>query len=439
MDKLLCLFICTLISLLLKIDATAVHWPSGYSYEWESVEESTGLSMVGKLYISEGEGAVRWDLYGGENTYIVKLKDPKTRGLYYYFPETVGADANKMNCFFSPIPPHITISRFELPNLEGYSKSGMISVNGAQVQEWTLKRNQFGMKMEKSLWINMATKTRGPIPVMGHSTLYVGKSDASLIGAIRQNVMYYNYIPQEPNKNIWDGPNNVECHIAPQELQKLVNDHFKATVGRVIPLAESISEQVSVTGKKYKGLKISSSSQDSALPFPYTDDEVREMAAALPKSFDWRLRGAVTEVKNQMRCGSCWAFGTVGSMEGAYFLKTGILTDMSEQALMDCDWTHDPKDNSTSGGCYGSNPENAFKWIENHGGLPLTVDYGNYREINGRCKLNNIKPVAPIKGYVRVHNNMDAVKVALYHHGPLHCINIHSTRIQYIHSWSVAF
>ncbi|KAF6204523.1 hypothetical protein GE061_002865 [Apolygus lucorum] len=420
MDKLLCLFICTLISLLLKINATAVHWPSGYSVEWEAVDESTGLSVVAKQYLSGGEGAVRWDLYGGENTFILKLKDPKTEGLYYYFPETFGADANKMNCYFIPGLPleNVTTSQYGLPNTEGYSKSGMITVNGAQVQEWTLKRDKFGMKSEESLWINMATKTGGPIPVMGHSTLYLGKSDAFFIGALRRNVLYYNYIPQEPEKSIWDGPNNVDCHIPSPDDQGIVNGIFYAMIGRDIPLAESTSEQVSVTGKKYKGLKISSSSQDSALPFPYTEEEVREMAAALPKSFDWRLRGAVTEVKNQMHCGSCWAFGTVGSMEGAYFLKTGILTDMSEQALMDCGWTHDP-DNSTSGGCFGNDPGNAFKWIENHGGLPLTVDYGNYREINGRCKLNNIKPVAPIKGYVHVHNNTDAVKVALYHHGPL--------------------
>ncbi|KAF6204525.1 hypothetical protein GE061_002867 [Apolygus lucorum] len=326
MDKLLCLFICNLISLLLKIDATAVHWPSGYSVEWEAVDESSGLSVVAKLYLSEGEGAVRWDLYGGENTFILKLKDPKTKGLYYYFPETVGADVNKMNCFFIPGLPleNVTTSQYGLPDTEGYSKSGMISVNGAQVQEWTYKINKFWILSDGSLWINMGTKTEGPIPVKAHTTSY--------------------------------------------------DD---------------------------------------------TNDEVREMAAALPKSFDWRLRGAVTEVKDQMHCGSCWAFGTVGSMEGAYFLKTGILTDMSEQALMDCGWTHDPDDNTTNGGCFGNDPENAFKWIENHGGLPLTVDYGNYREINGRCKLNNIKPVAPIKGYVHVHNNTDAVKVALYHHGPL--------------------
>lgn len=57
---------------------------------------------------------------------------------------------------------------------------------------------------------------------------------------------------------------------------------------------------------------------------------------SLAKSVDWTTKGAVTAIKNQGSCGSCWAFSTTGALEGAWQISTGKLAPISEQQFVDC-------------------------------------------------------------------------------------------------------
>ena len=91
-----------------------------------------------------------------------------------------------------------------------------------------------------------------------------------------------------------------------------------------------------------------------------------------PESVNWVEKGAVTPVKNQGQCGSCWSFSTTGALEGAYFIKNKKLLSFSEQELVDCD---NLKNGGKDHGCNGGLMDNAFKWIEKNGGLCLEKDY----------------------------------------------------------------
>jgi len=96
------------------------------------------------------------------------------------------------------------------------------------------------------------------------------------------------------------------------------------------------------------------------------------LVESLPDSVDWVSKGAVTPVKNQGQCGSCWSFSTTGSLEGAFYLKTGTLDSFSEQQLVDCD---NRKNGGKDMGCNGGLMDNAFSWIEKNKGLCTEDSY----------------------------------------------------------------
>ncbi|KAF8755782.1 hypothetical protein HU200_011251 [Digitaria exilis] len=96
----------------------------------------------------------------------------------------------------------------------------------------------------------------------------------------------------------------------------------------------------------------------------------------LPLSVDWRQKGAVTAVKDQGKCGSCWAFSAVVAVEGINAIKTGSLVSLSEQELIDCD--------TEENGCQGGLMQNAFEFIKARGGITTEAVYP-YRARNGTC------------------------------------------------------
>lgn len=103
-------------------------------------------------------------------------------------------------------------------------------------------------------------------------------------------------------------------------------------------------------------------------------------AGGLPSSFDWRSKGAVTSVKDQGQCGSCWTFSATGAIEGAWAIAKGQLVDLAEQQLVDCATGI----SYGSHGCSGGQMEGAFKYVIEHGQCSL-ASYP-YTATDGTCK-----------------------------------------------------
>ena len=153
--------------------------------------------------------------------------------------------------------------------------------------------------------------------------------------------------------------------------------HEKAAGGGLIarhPRADSLdsaapssffSSKKNVGGKSGASGKASSSSSSSSSSPPFLDSlhEPSVPFDSLPATVDWRGTPADSPVKDQAMCGSCWAFGTVGSLEAAVFRETGRQILLSEQQLVDCAWS-DPsyEGKYPNAGCYGGYQTTAFDW-----------------------------------------------------------------------------
>jgi len=139
----------------------------------------------------------------------------------------------------------------------------------------------------------------------------------------------------------------------------------------------------------------------------------RELQSA-PDTLDWRMYGAVTPVKDQSVCGSCWSFGTVGTLEGTLFLQTGKLVRLSQQALVDCSWGFG------NNGCDGGEDFRAYQWIMKHNGIPTEDSYGPYLGQDSYCRLDQADMGLKIKGWVNVTSGSnEALKFAIASRGPV--------------------
>jgi len=137
-------------------------------------------------------------------------------------------------------------------------------------------------------------------------------------------------------------------------------------------------------------------------------------AQAIPTSYDWRKSGAVTPVKDQGQCGSCWAFSATEGIESAYYLAKKKLFVLSPQQIVSCDDNDD--------GCNGGDLPTAFQYVQGAGMetnaiYPYTSGDGD----DGTCQYNQQDVVVTISGfkYATTSGNETQMQLASLQHGPL--------------------
>jgi C1A family cysteine protease len=142
--------------------------------------------------------------------------------------------------------------------------------------------------------------------------------------------------------------------------------------------------------------------------------------STLAGSIDWRTKGAVTPVKDQGQCGSCWSFSATGAMEGAYKNKYGVLQSFSEQNFVDCD---NRANGGSDLGCNGGLMDSAFSWAKKNGGICTEAGYpyvSGTTKTAGTCQktCSKVANSAPIS-YVDVQINSDSAMMSALNLNPV--------------------
>lgn len=398
----------------------------------------------------------RIDYYHGQvSTY--QLASQKPAGVSYKVtPVTTETEMNVMKCFqVNGTKDDPVMSQGALPDTTSFQFVRMEYFSGVLCEVWQ-NVTEMGFKQNTySLWL---TRPEGgpstPVPVhyemMGYNTLLGSHYDKYLVDYtdFSTNTQDKDFaLPEGMSCGPFPGP-GVEHHLLANPIGDLLHTspvghahhlfgHFKEKYGRrymddkeheerehtfvhnvryvhsknrqglsytltVNHLADrSPAEMAALRGRRHR-------TPNRGLPFP------QELwSVTPPESLDWRLYGAVTPVKDQAICGSCWSFATAGSLEGALFLKTGVLQVLSEQMLVDCTWGFG------NNGCDGGEEWRAYEWLMKHGGISTTEDYGAYTGMNGLCHYNSSKLTAHVKSYTNVTSgDAQALKVALFKNGP---------------------
>jgi len=173
----------------------------------------------------------------------------------------------------------------------------------------------------------------------------------------------------------------------------------------------SVNEFADMTFAEFHSKMTGYNAKDNSVHRASNTDGPHLDVQKLAGSVDWRQKGAVTPVKNQQQCGSCWAFSTTGSTEGAHAIKTGNLVSLSEQQLVDCSAAQGNQ------GCNGGLMDQGFQYIISNKGITTEAAYP-YTAQDGTCK-NGMSAAATLSSFVDVAQGSEADLMKAVNLGPV--------------------
>ena len=182
---------------------------------------------------------------------------------------------------------------------------------------------------------------------------------------------------------------------------------------------------------QFRGCSLQIPAHDRAKLAPVSAELLSaEEVAAAPAAVDWREQNAVSEVKNQQRCGSCWSFSTTGALESAWYLATGgggggggggeggTMEPLSEQTLVSCE--------ADCNGCNGGFPYKAMDWVAFNGiDTEASYPYDNATAKNGtvpECDVNGtgrVRAAVQATGHQLLNRTEEYMAAFVAKYGPV--------------------
>jgi len=197
---------------------------------------------------------------------------------------------------------------------------------------------------------------------------------------------------------------------------KKIHDHNSLNLGWTMGVNKFAAMTAAEFKSYYAGRSKSMAAMRDPLAAEPADLSTHVAVEDLPSQVDWRTKNVVTPAKDQGGCGSCWAFSTAETLESHIAIQTGKLLKLAPQQFVSC--MPNPLQCGGTGGCEGATQWLGFNYTIG-AGITLETSYP-YTGTDSKCSASKIKPVATIKGYVRLPtNNYTALMNAVANLGPI--------------------